>query len=339
MHKLREVDLSARAEAPGSLALNRDGPLLAYIRNEKEVALQNVASDKDLRRAPITTSAQSAFVCFAPDGQTVLTESLVGNERVLERWSTSNGNRLAQLTINDDQASRVMAFEPGGRSLAIAARGAHVVELRDAGTAQLVRTFGKSGAAENSGGQGDAALQQKLRELGLNQQGELNEAEEDVGDFSSTYHASEAVTFTLDGKWLLTKRGRTGQLSAVVWDTSTGTEVQEAAGGQLKEVGNPEQSPDGRFAIAPQYEGDTTKGFTKSFAPIFASSKDVDPLAQRTKVLDAHSGQKLYTLDVGRFSEAGRIPAAGFSLDRSRIAVSGYKNSYGVFTGSVEPEI
>ena len=257
-----------------------------------------------------------------------------------ERWLTSKGNRLAQLTINDEQTSRVMIFEPDGRSLALAARGAHSIELRDAGTAQLVRAFGSAGTAQNTGGQGqeDAAVRKQLQELGLTQQGELNEAEEDVGDFSSTYRAGEAVMFTLDGKWLLTKRGRTGEVSTVLWDTSTGTEVQEEPSAQLKEVGNPEQSPDGRFAIAPQYEGDT-KGFAKSFAPFTASSKDVDPLAQRIKVLDARSGQKLYTLDVGRFSEAGRIPAAGFSLDSSRIAVTGYKNSYGAFTGTVDPEI
>ncbi len=339
MRELREVSATVRPETRGSLVLSRDGQWVAYIKNEKEVAVQSVRSDKDVWRSPISTSSHNVFVCFTPDGQAVLTELLDGNKRVLQRWSSSSGKPLGQVTIDDDRASRLIAFAPDGRSLAMVARGDHSLELRDAATVQLARVFGNAGTRPHGAGQEDAALRKQLVEFGLTQSGELDEAEEEVGDFSSTYRADESVTFTLDSRWLLTKRGRIADLSTAVWDTSTGTQVQDLAATQFKEIGNPDQSPDGRFRVAPQYEAETTgigKNFdvTKNFNPFNVSRKDINPNAQRIKLVDARSGHKLHTFDVGN-GEIGRIPAAGFSLDGSRIAITGYKN----WGAKVRPEI
>jgi WD40 repeat protein len=339
MRELREVSTTVRPETRGSLVLSGDGQWLAYINNEKEVAVQNVRSDKDVGHSPISTASHSVFVCFTPDGQAVLTESLDGNKRILQRWSSSSAKPLGQVTIDDDRASRVIAFAPDGRSLVMAARGGHSLELRDATTAQLARVFGNAGTRLHSAGQEDAALRKQLVEFGLTQLGELSEAEEEVGDFSSTYRADESVTFTLDGRWLLTKRGRIADLSTVLWDTSTGTQVQDLAAAQFKDIGNPDQSPDGRFRVAPQYEAETTgigKDFdvTKNFNPFNVSRKDINPNAQRIKLVDARNGRKLHTFDVGN-GEIGSIPAAGFSLDSSRIAITGYKN----WGTKIRPEI
>jgi WD40 repeat protein/uncharacterized caspase-like protein len=338
MRELREVSTTVRPETRGSLVLSRDGQWVAYIKNEKEVAVQSVRSDKDVWRSPISTSSHNVFVCFAADGQAVLTELLDGNKRILQRWSSSSGKPLGQVTIDDARASRLITFAPDGRSLVMAVRGGHSLELRDTATAQLARVFGNAGTRQRNAAQEDAALRKQLSELGLTQSGELDEAEEEVGDFSSTYRADESITFTLDSRWLLTKRGRIADLSTVVWDTSTGTQVQDLAAAQFKEIGNPDQSPDGRFRVAPQYEAETTgvgKDFdvTKNFNP-FSLRRDINPNAQRIKLVDARSGHKLHIFDVGN-GEIGRIPAAGFSLDSSRIAITGYKN----WGTKVRPEI
>src|SRR4029077_83885 len=130
----------------------------------KEIAVQNVGSDQDVWRAPISSSSHSLFVCFTPDGQTVLTEVLNGNQRVLRRWARSTGKPAGQLTISDDRASRLITFAPDGRSLAMAARGGHSLELRDAGTEELVRVFGSAVTGTRSGGQANAALRKQLVE-------------------------------------------------------------------------------------------------------------------------------------------------------------------------------
>jgi len=332
-----EIDLLARPEAPGSLAFSRNGQLLAYIKNSKEIVVQNVASEQDVWHMPINTSGQSVAICFAPDGKFVMTESLEGSRRILQRWSGSTDRPLEQVTINDDRISRLTTFSPDGRYLAMAARGGHSPELRDSATAELVRVFGNAETRRANAGQGDAMLRNQLVEFGLTKQGELSEAEEDVGDFSSTYRIGESVTFTLDGRWLLTKRGRIADLSTVVWDTSTGTEVQDFAAGQFTAVGNPEESPDGRFRIVPRYEAET-KGAGNSLIPSFSSSKDQNPYLQRVKLIDAHSGRKSHTFDVGAVRDLGRIPAAGFSLDSSRIAVTGFKVSVVKRLPKVDPE-
>lgn len=329
MRAIREVSTTVSPETRGSLVLSGDGQSLAYIKNQREVAIQNVRSDKDVWRSSIATSGHNVFVCLSADGQAVLTESLDGKKRMLQRWSSSSGQPLGQAAINDDRASRAIIFAPDGRSMIMVARGGRSLELRDIVTAQLTRVFGDAGTGQRHAGPQDAALRKQLVDFGLTQSGELDEAEEEVGDFSSTYRADDAVTFTLDSRWLLTKRGSLADLSTAVWDTSTGTQLQDLAATQFKEIGNPDHSPDGRFRVAPQYEAET-QGIGKNFNVAanfnpFSMRRDINPNAQRIKLVDARNGHNLHTFDVGN-GDIGRIPAAGFSLDSSRIAITGYKN-------------
>jgi WD40 repeat protein len=329
MREVREINTTVRPETRGSVGLSSDGSRVVYIKNEKEVAVQNVRSDADVWHAALPTAGRSVFVCFTRGGEDVLTESSDGSRRVLQRWAIGSGKSLGQLTINGDRASRAIAFAPDGGLMAVATRGGHYLELRDSATGQLVRGLGSMQAVQYLATPEDAALRKQLAELGLTQSGDLDEAEEEVGEFSSSYRADEAITFTLDGKWLLTKRGRIGDLTTLEWETATGTPVQDFAAVQFKNIGNPEQSPDGRFRTVPQYDAETKaigKNFdmAANFNP-FNTHKDMDPYVQRLTLLDASNGHKLHTMDVGKASEIGSVPASGFSLDSSRIAVTGYK--------------
>jgi WD40 repeat protein len=325
MRKLNELDVTADPETPGALAFSRDGQLVAYVRNEKEIAVQSVTGEKDLWHTPLS-SARTSFLCFMPDGQAVLQESLEGGKRILRRWSATAGKPMGQATIADDRTSGAMAFSADGKFLTMLARGEHSLDLRDASTGQLVRVFGST--IRQAPASTDAELRKSLIGLGLTKPGELDEAEEDVGAFSKIYRGGEAVTFTLDGRWLLSKRGRATDLSTVVWDTSTGTQLQGAPEQQFKNIGNPNQSPDGRFDIKPQYASERPGQLRESF-DMHAAFTDHGPGTQRIALRDARTGHKLHEFTEGVAHEVGAVPAAGFSLDGSRIAVTGYKGRRG----------
>jgi WD40 repeat protein len=320
MKKLQELSLAVAPESPGSLAFSRDGQLLAYIKNEKEIVVQSANRDKALWHSPVSSSGRNVFLCFTPDGRELAAESLDGNKRILQRWASFTGKPLGQVNVTDSRISGLMAFSPNGRLLATVARGSHSLELRDVTTAQLVRTFGKVETGPRESQPVDAELRKQLTGLGLTQEAELSEAEEDVSDFSK-YHAGEAITFAPDGRWLLTKRGRMADLATAVWDTSTGTEVQNLRNAQLDAIGNPDESPDGRFRVVPEYATENKSAVMS----VMQFSKFTDPSAQGIKLVDARSGHKLHTLGVGHDKEVGEVPATGFSLDSSRIAVTGYK--------------
>jgi WD40 repeat protein len=320
MKKLQEIGLTVAPESPGSLAFSRDGQLLAYIKDEKEIVVQSANRNKPLWHASFPSSGHNVFLCFTPDGRELAAESLDGNTRVLHRWAAFTGKPLGQVSIADSHTSSLMAFSPSGRFLATVARGSHSLELRDITTAQLVRNFGRVDADPSQSHPVDPELRKRLNGLGLTQEAELSEAEEDVSDFSK-YRAGEAITFAPDGRWLLTKRGRLKDISAAVWDTSTGTEVQNSKNAQLDAIGNPDESPDGRFRVVPEYATENKSAFMSAMQ----FSKYTNPYAQGIKLVDARNGHKLHTLGVGYDKEVGEVPAAGFSLDSSRIAVTGYK--------------
>jgi len=320
MKKLQEIGLTVAPESPGSLAFSHDGQLLAYIKDEKEIVVQSANRNKALWHSSLSSSGHSVFLCFAPDGRELVAESLDGNKRILHRWASFTGKPLGQVSIADSHTSSLMAFSSGGRLLATVAQGSHSLELRDITTAQLMRSFGRVDADPSQSQPVDPELRKRLNGLGLTQEAELSEAEEDVSDFSK-YHAGEAITFVPDGRWLLTKRGRLTELSTAVWDTATGTEVQNSRNAQLDAFGNPDESPDGRFRVVPEYATETKSALRS----VMQFSRYTDPNAQGIKLVDARSGRKLHTLGTGHDKEVGEVPAAGFSLDSSRIAVTGYK--------------
>jgi WD40 repeat protein len=318
MKKQQDLDVTEAPDAPGSLAFSGDGQLVAYVRNEREVAVQRAGANKDLWHSPISGQGHSTFVCFTSDGREVAAETLQGNQRVIQRWAGLTGKPLGQIHIADNQPSGLMAFNPSGRLLAMSARGSHSLELRDITSGQLAHTLGNS---ETGGANAhDPELRAQLVKLGVTQEGELNEAEEEVSDFSK-YHAGEAITFVPDSRWLLTKRGRLAEVSTAVWDTSNGTAVPSAGNPQWDKLGNPDESPDGRFLAVPEYANDTKS----TILSITSFHRYTDPSSQGVKLLDAQNGHKLHTFKVGREKEAGGVPASGFSLDGSRIAVTGFR--------------
>jgi WD40 repeat protein/uncharacterized caspase-like protein len=319
-HELRSLDIKAQPEERSSLAFSPDAQKLAYLKNGKELALQAVTTGKDLWHFPLASGADTVVVCFTPDGSGLVVGRGEGQQSSVELLSAANGTEQKHFAIVDE-ALRLISYSPAADYVAVVPEGSHVVELRNAQSGQLLRLF-KTPSPNITGPVADSAnidpeLEKQLAGLGLTRKGEIIEAAEDVAEFSSTYRGGETVTFTADGKWLLTRRGRPGSLATVTWDSATGTQVQDT--NRFQEIGLPGYSPDGRFKVAPQYFQDT-RGFR-----MFDVSRSKNEFAQRVKLLDAHTGRQLHVLEVGLTMEVGTVPATGFNLDGSRIAVSGFK--------------
>ena len=268
-----------------------------------------------IRVLPRTSSNQTRY------GSGLLVGAGEGQQSSVRLLSAASGTEVEHFIATGDEALRLISYSPAGDFVAIVAEGGHVVELRNAKSGQLLRVL-ETPSATIPGSAADSpdidpALKKQLAGLGLTRKGEIIEAAEDVTEFSSTYQGGDTVTFTVDGKWLLTRRGRPGRLATVTWDSATGTQVQDT--NRFQEIGLPGYSPDGRFKVAPQYLKDT-KGFH-----MFDASRNVNEFAQRVKLLDGHSGRQLHVLEVGLTMEVGTVPATGFSVDGSRVAVSGFK--------------
>jgi len=320
-HKLRSLDITAKPQGRSSLAFSPDAQRLAYLKNGKELALQTITTGKDLWHFPLASGADNLVLCFTPDGSGLLVGSGEGQQSSVRLLSAANGTELEHFAAVVDEAPRLISYGPAADYVAVVPEGSHVIELRNAKSGQLLRLF-KTPSPTITGSAADrpnidSGLEKQLAGVGLTHNGEIIEAAEDVSEFSSTYRGGETVAFTTDGKWLLTRRGRPGSLVTVIWDSATGTQVQDT--NRFPEIGLPGYSPDGRFKVVPQYLVDT-KGLH-----LFEPPRNVNEFAQRVKLLDAHSGRKLHVLEVGLTNEVGTVPATGFSLDGSHIAVSGFK--------------
>jgi WD40 repeat protein/uncharacterized caspase-like protein len=328
--ELSNLDLLAKPEFEGALAFSPNGKLLAYVKDGDRLSVQTVTNGqgKDLWRSTLATRADNVLLHFTPDGRALLSEVYDGQNRLLQIWSTADGAELGHLRIKDDRASRSIAFSPDARYLASVPRGSHSINLGDVKSGQLVRALQTIGPSNGFGNQQTADareanpdLRKQLVELGLTEPGELREAAEDVGDFSSTYRQGESITFTPDGKWIVIKRGPTTHLTTFAWDTLTGMQVQPSSPDQFQQIGIPECSPDGRFKTAPRYKGHGD-GFQRALTGGVVGGT-VEGSDLKVGLLDAHSGSELHTLDAGETRLAGVIPASGFSPDGSYIAVTG----------------
>jgi WD40 repeat protein len=261
-HELRSLDLTAKPGVRSSLAFSPDAQKLAYLKNGKELALQAITSGKDLWRSLLPSGADNLVLCFTPDGSGLLVGRGAGQQSSVRLVSAVNGTELEHFTVSGDEALRLITYSRADDYLAIVPEGGHNIELRNAKSGQLLRLF-ETPSATITGSAADSpnidpGLKKQLADFGLTRKGEISEAAEDVGEFSSTYRGGETVTFTADGKWLLTRRGRPGSLATVAWDAATGTQVQDT--NRFREIGLPGYSPDGRFKVAPQYLKDA-KGF------------------------------------------------------------------------------
>ena len=313
--EIRDLNASAGPEANGSVSLSGDGQLIAYVRDGTKLVVEKTQSGQVLWESPLAKHDHGVVVQFTRNANAIACEIVNGAERILDVWSISSGKLTSAHIIKEQGESRLLMFSSDAHLFAVVSRGSSSIELRELATGHLLHTYGTSQASTVD----DPDLRKRLETLGFTGEGELKEAQDEVGDFSAAYQADDAITFTLDNHWLLIKHGRPGKIAEVDWDTAAGTSAEAVSAGELEHLGNPGFSPDGRFHVAPHFMGEDKRR---------APNLDVDSW-QALRITDTqHAGKPQY-LDLGALWETGVIPAFGFSPDGLLIAATGYLGKVG----------
>ncbi|HAF25277.1 MAG TPA: hypothetical protein DCK93_20615, partial [Blastocatellia bacterium] len=143
---------------------------------------------------------------------------------------------------------------------------------------------------------------------------------------SEKLQAGGAVSFSPDGRFLISSHVLLKNLATEVWDTAAGTLVRGRDDASLRDRGKPFFSPDGRFRVAPFYP---MKAFYNPSAGSLLNPLNMDVYKdvykQKIDLYDGKSDQRLRELDGGKAPGMGIVPAAGFSFDGNLIAMTGFE--------------
>src|ERR1043166_6198412 len=129
---------------------------------------------------------------------------------------------------------------------------------------------------------------------------------------SEKLQAGGAVSFSPDGRFLISSHVLLKNLATEMWDTTAGTLVHGNSDATLRDRGKPFFSPDGRFreaAFFPMKEfydpsaGSLLNPFTNGYKDVYK---------QRIDLYDGPSDKRLRELDGGKAPETGIVPAAGY---------------------------
>jgi hypothetical protein len=133
------------------------------------------------------------------------------------------------------------------------------------------------------------------------------------------------VSFSPDGRFLISSHVLLKNLATESWDTTAGTLVRGNNDASLHDRGKPFFSPDGRFRAAPfspmkdLYDpsaGSLLNPFTNGYKDVYK---------QRIDLYDGASDKRLRELDGWKAPDTGIIPAAGFSFDGKLLAMTGFE--------------
>ena len=227
--------------------------------------------------------------------------------------------------------SRVISFNRDGSLIAAVAAGAKAIRIIESATGNEFRTLQTGTTDEVTRAEQAAfikAIDPKtmamLQKRDITTPEQIIEAVEAMATISSEkLQAGGAVSFSPDGRFLISNHVLLKNLATEVWDTAAGTLVRGNDDASLRDRGKPFFSPDGRFRAAPFFpmkEFYTTANALNVFSDVY---KDV--YKQRIDLYDGQSDKRLRELDGGKAPEMGIVPAAGFSFDGKLIAMTGFE--------------
>ena len=155
---------------------------------------------------------------------------------------------------------------------------------------------------------------------------QIIEAVEAMATISSEkLQTGSAVSFSPDGRFLISSHVLLKNLATESWDTTAGTLVRANNDASLQVRGKPFFSPDGRFRAAaffPMKEFyDPSAG--RLLNPFTNGYKDV--YKQRIDLYDGTSDKRLREFDGGKAPVMGIVPTAGFSFDGKLVAMTGFE--------------
>jgi WD40 repeat protein len=242
---------------------------------------------------------------------------------------------MRELNTAGDPATnfRVISFSRDGSLVAAVAPGSKAIRIIATSTGSGILTL-PTRAVDPSALFTQAAFIKSvdsktmniLRKRDITTPEQMIEAVEALATLSSDkFQAGRAVSFSPDGRFLVSRQMVLKNLLTEVWDSQTGMLVSAPDDAAMKDRAKPFYSPDGRFRVAPYFANQHLNDFSAAsiFVPVANAFKDA--YKQRVDLHDGQSDKRLYELDGGKAPDMGIVPAAGFSLDGKLIAITGFE--------------
>ncbi len=270
---------------------------------------------------------------FSDDGRFFVTAADNRTDAAMKLWDVTTGQLVRELKTSGDvlAGARVISFNHDGSLIATVSAGAKSIRIIESGTGNEFRTL-QTGPTDEVTRVEQAAFIKTidpktvamLQKRDITTPEQIIEAVEAMATISSEkLQAGGAVSFSPDGRFLISSHMLLKNLTTEVWDTVAGTLVRGNDDASLRDRSKPFFSPDGRFRAAPFFP---MKSFytTANGVNIFSSVyKDV--YKQRIDLYEGISDKTLRELDGGQAAEIGIVPAAGFSFDGKLIAMTGFE--------------
>jgi WD40 repeat protein len=344
----RDLAFKAIPEAENSsLAFSPDARLIAFARSSDIVSVQDVVGGREVFNLNTGLSKSPQTVGFSPDGSLIVTATdpgASGARDVMKLWDAKTGQFIRELKTGGDGqgGKRAIGFSRDNRLLASVAAGSRVIRIIDIATGNELRTL-QTGAIDESARAEQAAfiksidpkVMTKLQERNITTTEQIIEAMEALGAISTdAFRAGDAVSFSSDGRLLISRHMLFKKMTTETWDTVTGTLVRDSGNAALQDRGKPYFSPDGRYRANPvspvqalytMTVGDFLGGGAKGW--LFGAAKTEHSEDQDVTLHEGKSDKKLRELKGGKAPVAGVVPVVGFSFDGKLIAMTGFEKN------------
>lgn len=332
--ELRELPFRAVPEAESSsLAFSADARLVAFAKTTETVSVQEVATGRELYSIETGISKTPPRVQFSADGRFLVTATDNNAGAAMKLWEATTGQPIRELRTSGDAflRVRVISFNRDGSLVAAVAAGAKAIRIIESATGHEFRTL-QTGTTDQVTRAEQAAFikaidpktMATLQKRDITTPEQIIEALEAMATISSErLQAGGAVSFSPDGRFLISSHVLLKNLATEVWDTTAGTLVRGSGDASLRDRGKPFFSPDGRFRATPFFgmkEFYTTANAMNVFSDVY---KDV--YKQRIDLYDGQSDKRLWELDGGKAPVMGIVASAGFSFDGKLVAMTGFE--------------
>jgi len=330
--ELRDLQFKAIPESENSsLAFSADARLVAFSISNEAVSVQEAATGRELYSVNTGISKTPQRVQFSADGRFLLTAADSDARAAMKLWDAATGQLIRELQTSG--GARVISFNRDGSLIAAVAPGAKAIRIIEATTGHESRIL-QTGATDAADRAEQAAFIQTidpktmatLQKRDITTPEQIIEAVEAMATISSEkLQAGGAVSFSPDGRFLISSHVLLKNLTTELWDTTAGTLVRGNNDAALHGRGKPFFSPDGRFREAAFFP---MKDFYDPSAgsllnPFTNGYKDVHK--QRIDLYEGLSDKRLRELDGGNAPGMGVVPSAGFSFDGKLIAMTGFE--------------
>jgi len=332
-----------------SLAFSPDARLVAYGRTSDIVTVQDVAGGREVYKLQTGVSKSPQRMAFSPDGRFLVTSidtGAVNTSDILKLWDGTTGQFLRELNTGGDVqcGSRALAISRDNRLLASVASGSKVIRIVDMATGKELRAL-QTGTMDESARVERAAfiksidprVTAKLQARGITTPEQIIEALEALGRVSNdTFPVGDAVSFTPDGRLLISRHMLLKSMTTEAWSTSTGALAHVSNDASVRDRAKPFFSPDGRYRAVPftpmnsVYSPDFFKPFSAGGLSLFgvAKAQGYDKVYNQEVILfDGKTEKQLRQLAGGKAPGVGLVPAIGFSVDGNLIAMTGFEKN------------